>query len=40
MLGPLRNLTLRKSLIDTTSPLNISVHKLGAPDHVKKLFDM
>jgi len=40
MPGPLRNLTLRKSLIDKTGPLNISVHKLGAPDHVKQLFDL
>jgi hypothetical protein len=40
MPGPALNLSLRKSLIDKTSPPDILVHKLVTPDDVEKLFDM
>jgi hypothetical protein len=38
--GPALNLSLRKSLIDKTSPTDILVHKLVTPDDVEKLFDI
>ena len=40
MPGPALSLSLRKSLIDKTSPPDILVHKLVTPDDVEKLFDM
>jgi hypothetical protein len=40
MPGPALNFSLRKSLIDMTSPPDILVHKLVTPDNVEKLFDM
>ena len=40
MPGPALNLSLRKSLIDKTSPPDILVHKLVTPDDVEKMFDM
>jgi len=40
MPGPVVNLSLRKSLIDKTSPPDVLVHRLMTPDHVEKMFDM
>jgi hypothetical protein len=40
MPGPALNRSLRKSLIEKTSPPDISVHKLVTPDDVEKLFDI
>jgi len=40
MPGPALNHSLRKSLIEKTSPPDILVHKLVTPDDVEKLFDI
>jgi hypothetical protein len=40
MPGPALNLSLRRSLIDKTSPPDILVHKLVNTDDVEKLFEM